>query len=52
MYYLHPNLSQLMTDPIFASKHWINILLCIENLVMKILIIMTLLMRYYAHYAS
>ena len=35
-----------MTAPIFATKHWINILICIENLVVKISIIMGLLMRH------
>ncbi len=51
MYHLHPNLSQFMTDPIFATKHWTNILLYIENLVVKISIIMALLTRHHAHYA-
>ncbi|POG60161.1 hypothetical protein GLOIN_2v1716305 [Rhizophagus irregularis DAOM 181602=DAOM 197198] len=55
MYYLYlppVNLSQLMTDPIFATRHWINIQIYIENLVVKILIIMVLPMRHHAHYAS
>ena len=47
--HLHSNLSQFMTDPIFATKHWINIPVYIENLVVKILIIMELPMRLHVH---
>src|SRR3954452_23660429 len=55
MYYLYLNLihqflglSQLMTNPIFATRYWINILIYIENVVVKISIIMGLLMRHHA----
>ncbi len=37
------HLSQLMTDPIFVTRHWINIPTYIENIVVKNLIIMALL---------
>src|SRR3954447_21005745 len=57
VYYLHSNLSQLMIIPIFITKYWINILIYIENVVVKISIIMGLLMRHHvgtisAHYAN
>ena len=52
-----PNLSQLMTAPIFATKYWINILIYIEKVVVKISIIMGWLMRHHvgttsAYYAN
>ena len=55
MYYLHLNLSPII--PIFATRYWINILIYIENVVVKISIIMGLLMRHHAgtisaHYAN
>jgi hypothetical protein len=37
-----------MTDPIFVTRYWINILIYIENVIVKILIIIGLLMRHYA----
>jgi hypothetical protein len=37
-----------MTALIFATRYWINILIYIENVVVKISIIMGLLMRYHA----
>ncbi|RIA80192.1 hypothetical protein C1645_839147 [Glomus cerebriforme] len=37
-----------MTDPIFATRYWANILLYIENLVVKISTIMVLLTRHLA----
>jgi hypothetical protein len=51
------NLSKLMIIPIFAIRYWINILIYIKNVVVKILIIMGLLMRQhartiFAHYAN
>jgi len=52
-----PTYDTLMTNPIFATRYWINILIYIENVVVKISIIMGLLMRHHAgttsaHYAN
>ena len=47
-----PPIPQPMTAPIFVTRHWINILIYIENLVVKISIILELPTRKYAHYAS
>jgi hypothetical protein len=57
MYHLHPNLIQPMATPIFATRYWINILIYIENVVVKISTIMGLPMRHHAgttsaHYAN
>jgi hypothetical protein len=46
-----------MIIPIFTTRYWINILIYIENVVVKILIIMGLLIKHYvgtisAHYAN
>ena len=44
-------LIQLVTDPILETRHWINILIYVGNLVVKISIIMALLTRHHARYA-